>query len=129
MMLHDRVAQGEIVVIVGDRTPINAPSRHSWASFLGQPAPFPQGPYILAAILECPVQLIFCLKRAGRYHVIFEPFSEKIASPRRDRARILDDCASRFAARLEHYCLSDPYQWFNFFDFWRQAGEPAPKSD
>jgi predicted LPLAT superfamily acyltransferase len=20
---------------------------------------------------------------------------------------------------LEHYCRSDPYNWFNFFDFWR----------
>jgi predicted LPLAT superfamily acyltransferase len=126
MMLHDRIEQGEFVVIVGDRTPVIQSSRYSWASFLGHPAPFPQGPYILAAILECPVQLIFCLKRAGRYHIIFEPFSESIAIPRRNRTEILDDCASRYAARLEHYCASDPYQWFNFFDFWRQAGSPRP---
>lgn len=122
MMLHDRIAQGEFVVIVGDRTSVKQSSRHSWASFFGRPAPFPQGPFILAAILECPVQLIFCLKRAGRYHIIFEKFSDLIEIPRRKRAEVLDDCASRYAARLEHYCAGDPYQWFNFFDFWRQAG-------
>lgn len=118
MMLHDRIAGGEFVVIVGDRTPVNQSSRHSLASFFGHPAPFPQGPFILAAILECPVQLIFCLKRAGRYHIIFEKFSDLIAIPRRKRAEILDEYASRYAARLEHYCAGDPYQWFNFFDFW-----------
>ncbi len=126
MMLYNRIAQGEFVVIVGDRTPVKQSSRYSWASFLGQPAPFPQGPFILAAILECPVQLIFCLKRAGRYHIIFEHFSESIVIPRRKRAEILDDCTSRYAARLEHYCASDPYKWFNFFNFWGQAGTLVP---
>lgn len=122
MMLHERVAQGEFVVIVGDRTPVNSSSRYSWAEFFGKPAPFPQGPFILSALLECPVQLIFCLKRGGRYHVIFEKFADKIVIPRRNRTEILQDLASRFAARLEYYCATDPYQWFNFFDFWNQAG-------
>ena len=126
MMLHDRIAQGELVVIVGDRIPVKSSSRYSWALFFGKPAPFPQGPFILSAILECPVQLIFCLKRAGRYHVIFEHFSDKIAIPRRNRTQILEDCTSRYAARLEHYCATDPYQWFNFFDFWEQAGTIVP---
>lgn len=122
MMLHDRIAQGEFVVIVGDRTPVGHSTRYSWAPFLGHPAPFPQGPFILAAILECPVQLIFCLKRAGRYRIIFEHFSESIVIPRKKRAEILETCTSHYAARLEHYCVSDPYEWFNFFDFWKQAG-------
>ncbi len=126
MMLYDRVAQGEFVVIVGDRTPVKQSSRISWTSFLNRPAPFPQGPFILAALLECPVQLIFCLKRAGRYHIIFEPFSESIAIPRRKRASALDCWTSRYVARLEHFCVSDPYQWFNFFDFWRTTGTMTP---
>ena len=121
MMLRDRIAQGEFVVIVGDRMPVTPSSRYTWANFFGKPAPFPQGPFILSALLECPVQLIFCLKRAGRYHIIFEHFSDKITIPRRKRAEILEDCISRYAARLEHYCATDPYQWFNFFDFWGQA--------
>ena len=126
MMLHDRIVQGEFVVIVGDRTPVNPSSRFSWAPFFGKQAPFPQGPFILSALLECPVQLIFCLKRAGRYHIIFEHFADKITIPRRKRAEILEDCTSRYAARLEHYCATDPYQWFNFFDFWGQAGTMVP---
>ncbi len=32
----------------------------------------------------------------------------------------------RYVAVLERCCRSDPYNWFNFFDFWRRpagAGE------
>jgi predicted LPLAT superfamily acyltransferase len=118
MMLHNRIAQGEFVVIVGDRTPVNQSPRQGWAPFFGQPAPFPQGPFILASILECPVQLIFCIKRAGQHHIIFENFSNLINIPRRNRTKILDECVATYATRLEYYCSKDPLQWFNFFDFW-----------
>jgi predicted LPLAT superfamily acyltransferase len=26
----------------------------------------------------------------------------------------------RYAALIDRYCRSDPYNWFNFFDFWRE---------
>lgn len=121
IMLQDRVARGEFVIIVGDRTPVTGSGRTSWASFLGAPAPFPQGPYILASLLKCPVQLIFCLKRTSGYHIVFEPFADEIRIPRREREAVLSAFVERYVARLERYCASDPYQWFNFFDFWRQA--------
>ena len=28
------------------------------------------------------------------------------------------------AQLLEHYTRSDPYNWFNFFDFWHEGGLP-----
>lgn len=121
IMLQDRIARGEFVIIVGDRTPVTRSGRISWTSFFGEPAPFPQGPYILASLLKCPVQLIFCLKRADGYHIVFEPFADEIRVPRRDRDAALDALTVRYAKRLEHYCATDPYQWFNFFDFWKQA--------
>lgn len=129
IMLSDRISQGEFVIIVGDRTPVTRSGRTSWAPFLGYPAPFPQGPYILASILDCPVQLIFCLKRARRYHIIFEPFADGIRIHRRDRNTALENWTHRYVRRLEHYCGTDPYQWFNFFDFWRQADKIPPKDD
>jgi predicted LPLAT superfamily acyltransferase len=121
MMLREKVQQGEIVVIVGDRIPVGQSSRITWVPFLGHPAPFPQGPFILAALLECPVLLIFCLKRRNRYHIIFEPLAEGIELPRRQRTEALSYWMLRYVERLQHYCVSDPYQWFNFFDFWRQS--------
>lgn len=125
IMLQERIAQGEFVIIVGDRIPVTESGRISWVSFFGAQAPFPQGPYILASLLKCPVQLIFCLKRSDGYHIVFEPFADEIRAPRRERNTVLEGWAVKYAARLEHYCASDPYQWFNFFDFWGQAEKMA----
>jgi len=129
ILLHDKVARGEFVIIVGDRTPVTLSGRISWAPFLDHPAPFPQGPYILASLLECPVQLIFCLKRDRRYHIVFESFADAIKIPRKDRETALVEWTHRYVRRLEHYCGTDPYQWFNFFDFWRQAETMPPRDD
>lgn len=119
--LRERVEKGEFIVIVGDRTPASLSPRKSIASFLGRPAPFPQGPFILAALMKCPVQLLFCLKDKGRFRIVFEPFSEGIKLPRKNRGEALDQLVAQYATRLEHYCLQVPFQWFNFFDFWGGA--------
>ncbi len=126
VMLSEKIDHGEFVVIVGDRTPVGQSSRITWLPFLGRPAPFPQGPFILAAVLQCPVLLIFCLKRGNRYSIIFESLADGIELPRRQRAEALGFWMSRYVERLQHYCVSDPYQWFNFFDFWRQASTISP---
>ncbi|MGD1879205.1 MAG: hypothetical protein ACFB13_17090 [Kiloniellaceae bacterium] len=125
IMLRERVEKGEFVVIVGDRTPASLSPRHSFATFLGRPAPFPQGPFILAALMKCPVQLLFCLKRNDRFRIVFEPFSDGIKLPRKNRSEALDELVARFAERLEYHCLAAPFQWFNFFDFWDQAAFSA----
>jgi predicted LPLAT superfamily acyltransferase len=125
LMMHERVARGELLVIVGDRTPAHESGRTTNAEFLGAPAPFAQGPYVLAHALECPVYLFFCLKEHKGYRLYFEPFAERIELPRRDRAQHLAAWAQRYATRLEHYCRKAPYQWFNFFDFWARPSGGA----
>ena len=129
IMLKDKVDRGELMVIVGDRTPPAAggsSSRISLIDFLGQPAPFAQGPFILASLLDCPVYLFFCLREGDRYRIHFEPFAERILLPRRERQERLHGYLRQYAARLEAHCLQAPYQWFNFYDFWRHdaAGNP-----
>ena len=122
--LRDRIARGEFVVIVADRTPAGA-GRTVSVPFLGEMAPFPVGPFVLAALMECPVQLIFCLKEATRYRIVFEPFADPLDLPRRTRATALASIATRYAERLGHHAVRHPYQWFNFFDFWTPAAAAA----
>jgi predicted LPLAT superfamily acyltransferase len=122
IMLKCKIDQGEIIVIVGDRTPPSeggSSGRVSQIDFLGQPAPFAQGPFILASLLDCPVYLFFCLREGERYKIYFEPFAERIVLPRRERQERLESYLQQYARRLEAHCLKAPYQWFNFFDFWR----------
>jgi predicted LPLAT superfamily acyltransferase len=122
IMLREKLATGEHVAIVGDRVSVRHKERSLRASFLGRPAPFPEGPFVLASLLECPVYLLFCLKIDGRYRVFLEPFADPLVLPRAGRQRALEQAIERYAARLEAHCLLAPTQWFNFFDFWGQAG-------
>lgn len=129
ILLKEKTDRGELVVIVGDRTPPiegGSNSRISAIEFLGQPAPFAQGPFILASLLDCPVYLFFCLREGDRYHIYFEPFAERIILSRHMRQQQLQYYLRQYALRLETYCLKAPYQWFNFYDFWQQnASNPS----
>jgi len=118
MLLADRIAQGEFVVIAGDRIPVAPNPRVAMADFLGAPAAFPVGPYVLASVLQCPVYLLFSIRRGRGSEVHFEFFRDAVRIPRQGRDAALAVLASDYARRLEHYCLRAPLQWFNFYDFW-----------
>ncbi len=113
------IERGELVAISGDRIGLN--EKFTTAPFLGAPARFPTGAYVLAAALECPVYLVFGLyHEPNRYELYCEPFADPVELPRKSRQEALDGYAREFAARLEHYCRLAPYDWFNFYDFWAE---------
>lgn len=117
--LREKVERGELLVIVGDRTPAAENGRVCSVDFLGAPADFAEGPFILAHLLECPVYLFFCPREAAGYRICLEPFADRIELPRAQRAEALRAYARRYAARLEALCLHAPYQWFNFYNYWQ----------
>jgi len=126
MRLLEKIEQGEFVVIAGDRIPVTPNPRVAYASFLGQSAPFPVGPYILASLLQCPVYLMFSQRTRTGAELYFEPFREAIQLPRKQRDQMLTQLVADYAARLEHYCLQAPLQWFNFYDFWQLPALDVP---
>jgi len=123
MMLSERVARGEFIAIAGDRVPVRE-SRVTRANFLGHAAPFPCGPYVLAALLECPLYFMGCVHDASGYAVEFVPLAERVVLPRARREQALAEYAGLFAHQLERMLRKAPYDWFNFFPFWDQ-GAPA----
>ncbi|MBN3564435.1 LpxL/LpxP family acyltransferase [Aliamphritea spongicola] len=121
MMLAERVNNGEYVVIAGDRTPVSNGGRVTSVDFLGRQADLPQGAFILASLLRCPVYLLFCLKQNGHYFLYLELFSEQLKFSRKQRDRELEAVVRQYAMRLEHYCFKAPLQWFNFYPFWNNG--------
>ena len=118
--VHDRLAAGDFVALLGDRTGLN--ERTVTATFLGQAASFPAGPFLLAALMKCPVYLTFGLyRRPNTYELFCEPFAARLELPRKDRDRALQEIVQRYADRLEHFARSAPYNWFNFYDFWQHT--------
>ena len=126
MRLSAAVERGEWIVMTGDRVAVSAnPSSSVSVDFLGAPAPFAAGPYILAAALRCPIYTLFCLKQGKRYTVEFEPFADPIELPRGRRPEAIRRYAQMFASRLERALSRAPFQWFNFYDYWpSRSAEP-----
>lgn len=124
ILLKQKLENGEWIAIMGDRTSTSYHQRTEedaviWANFLGQPAPFPKGPFILSSLLAAPIYLIWGLKPNGRYQFYFELFYDRLTLPRKHRQQALDNAVQRYAERLEYYCLISPLDWFNFYDFWQ----------
>ena len=117
-MLKDKIQEGEVLVVTGDRGVDDRDSVK--VPFLGEAAPFPQGPFIIASLLDCPVYFLFCSKNKNTYEVYLEKISETLSFDRKQRAVQLKNIVSLFAAALEKLCVKYPYQWFNFYDFWQE---------
>jgi predicted LPLAT superfamily acyltransferase len=120
LKIRECVERGEMVAILADR--VGRDTRTVEADFLGAPAKFAAGPFILAATLGCPVYLTFGLYRGGkRYDLYCEHFADSIELPRVEREQALQRAVQRYATRLESFVQQAPYNWFNFYDFWSRS--------
>jgi predicted LPLAT superfamily acyltransferase len=110
--------EGMVLGVLGDRTLGSDPTLR--VPFLGADAEFPVGPMRLAAMLKRPVLFMSSLYLGGnRYAIHFERLADfsDIERPGRDVA--IQSAVAAYAACLERHCRAAPYNWFNFFDFWR----------
>lgn len=110
--------RGEVVCVMGDR--VFGSDRHTLRQrFLGEDATFPVSPYQVAAAVGAPVAVILSAKTGYcsytmRLAAVMRPAHRQGRSPEAYR-----DSVVRFAATLEEYVREHPWQFFNFFDFWR----------
>jgi predicted LPLAT superfamily acyltransferase len=122
--IADRLDRGAFIGILGDRT-LGSEAVQK-VSLLGERAYLPIGPMRAAAILRCPVFFMAGLYRGkNAYHVVFERIADFSATPAGGRQAAVTAAIDRYAAVLDKYCRSDPYNWFNFHDFWHKPPEAA----
>ena len=120
--IAERLDRGAFVGVLGDRTLGREPVQA--VSLLGERAYLPTGPMRAAAILRCPVFFMAGLYRGkNNYHVVFEQVADFSATPAGARNVAVRSAIERYAAVLDRYCRSDPYNWFNFHDFWRARAQ------
>jgi len=121
--LKAAIERGEFVGVLGDRVWESERERSVSVTFLGRRARFPLGPFLLQAVLGCPMILTGCFRTgAGRYQAVAIPFASAGIVPRSDRRKHAEELAQRYAHELEQWCVRAPYQWFNFFEFWPADG-------
>ena len=122
--VKDRIDQGELVAILGDRKSAGTSSRDVRVPFLGAPTSLPAGPYIMAHVLDCPVLLTYALRTgSATYNLYAETFAERVSLPRSTRDEELEKYATKLSGRMEDICFHAPYQWFNFYDFWDESDD------
>jgi predicted LPLAT superfamily acyltransferase len=111
------IDRGELVAILADRVPVGAREEPIELGFLGGRRTFPRSPFLLAALLGCPVLVSLCVRTGPlRYYTWVEPISPGRRVPRDDRDKRAEELAGAYVAELERTCLAHPYQWFNFYD-------------
>ena len=118
--MQSKIEAREWIAMVADRTSIARSTRSISCDFLGKTAQFPEGPFIVASLLSCPVYFLFCLKKDGKHEVYIEKLADPLDLPRATRQERIEEVVMKYAGLLEKHCLTFPYQWYNFFDFWQK---------
>ena len=118
LKVNERLAQGDVVGMLADRT-LSDDTLHP-VQVLGATAYLPEGPFRMAALLQRPVLFMTGLYLGdNRYAIHFEPLMDFSSVERGQRDAAVQTALARYAALLDQYCRKAPYNWFNFFDFWR----------
>src|SRR5699024_5174976 len=100
--------RGELVGLMADRC--QPGERTTNCDFLGDPAPFPLSPWLLAGLTQAPVILAFGLYRGkNHYEMHFEHFSDQLRLARTQRRAQAQEYAQAYADRLAHYARKAPY--------------------
>lgn len=89
--------------------------------FLGAPAPFPSGPFVLARLAGAPVIPVFAPRLGRRHYGLHIGRPVDVPRSARDPA-VLDRVMGEVVAQLEEVVRRYPWQWFQFQHFWP---EPA----
>lgn len=106
----------EIVIIMVDR--VKEPNKIVEVDFLGRATLFHSGGFEIAHMRKAPI--LGCdIVRAGDQQIKVQ-FSEIITSSKDKKAEIIQDLAQQYAHFLEKVVREYPWQWFNFFDFWKK---------
>lgn len=121
MRAYDVIAGGGFVGILADRN--SKGEKCAAVPFLGDEAMFPLGPAMLAAVAQCPIVTFFAIYRGGRrYDIYFELLCDRAPADYRRKPESLTALVAGFAGKMEARCRDAPYNWFNFFEFWKGDG-------
>ena len=111
--IKERLNNGEIIFIAGDRTSAHNSDTVFTAEFLGHKANFPEGAFRFALMMDVPVYFIACTKeKTGKYAIRLKKFvsdakrREKLAELQNEYIKFLEDLTKNY-----------PLQFYHFYDF------------
>lgn len=117
--LHKAFSNNELVVMHGDRFLPGAATIEK--NFMGKPAKFPVGPFMMASKFGVPITLVFAVKESKTHYHFFarRPIEVKRARGKEETAQAISAASDQYVRELEQMLKNYPTQWFNFYDFWK----------
>ena len=125
LQLKNKIEAGEWLFIAGDRIPLSG-ERTLGVNFFNRHTQFAIGPYMLAKVLQCEVQLMFSFRKGEKIYFELVPFADQVVLPRKDEGKQLTAYVQQYANELERQAAQAPLQWFNFFPYWPQSTDQSP---
>jgi len=112
--ISEAFTKNELVCMHADR--FMPGNKTMTADFLGGPAKFPLGPFLLAAKFKVPVSFVFAVKESKlHYHFFASGIKEY---PNADKQAVMQEMLHDFVKEMEQKLEKYPEQWFNYYNFW-----------
>ena len=117
--IKQALANKEIIAMHGDR--FISGNKTIMIDFLGKPAKFPIGPWLLASRFNVPVSYVFAVKETSKqYRFYATPI--KIVPHTKNTLHceeLLTNSMKEYVIELEKTVRKYPLQWYNYYDFWK----------
>jgi len=113
--ISEALKNNELVCIHADR--FVEGNKTMTCNFLGQPARFPAGPFVLAATFKVPVSYVFAFKETAMHYHLYA--SEPVSPEGMAKEAVMEQLLKGFAAEMEAKARLYPDQWFNYYNFWQ----------
>ena len=128
LVFEEKIASGGMVLVAGDRTSALDSSKNIILPFLGKNAPFASGMFYIASLMNTSVYFVFGLRKnelsvKSEYEMHVHKSNLSFEGTRKERKEQTEKLAVSFAYFLEIYCKKHPFQWYNFFNFWKNGEE------
>ena len=117
--IKQALAKKEIIAMTGDRF-IDG-NKTVRINFLGEPALFPIGPWLIASYFNVPVSYVFAVKESSKqYRFYASPIKiiPSIKNPMK-RSELLSDSMKEYVSEFENITRKYPLQWYNYYNFWK----------
>lgn len=115
--INEALEKGNIVSIHADRMMGN--TKTFLCPFFSENAVFASGPFTLAYRRNVPVIAIFVMKeKYDKYHIYISDI-KKLSETEGGKSSP-EKMARVFASELERIVRKYPFQWFNYYDFWKK---------
>lgn len=123
--LEKVVEEGGHIGIMGDRVALFN-DKNIILDFLGKKCCFPMGAYMIAGILKTRINVLWCERIQGKYHIELEQisknevFKDGVVRLGKNRIEAIKPLIQKYVKSLEVRVIMYPQLWFNFYDYWNQ---------